>query len=101
MMRLKEFYRKYLAWINVYWLIIIAFFLVTFVYGDSSLYNRYQYDKKIRSLETEIKEHEAEIEANRKKLHDLHTDKDGLERFAREEYFMKKPDEEIFIIRNK
>lgn len=101
MARLKEFYSKYLSRVNIYWLIIIAFFIVTFGYGDSSLYNRYQYDQKIRSLEEEIKLHEAEIEANRKKLHDLHTDKDGLERFAREEYYMKKPNEDIFIIRNK
>ncbi|MCS2919424.1 septum formation initiator family protein [Parabacteroides merdae] len=42
-----------------------------------------------------------EIEINSKKLNDLHTDKEGLERFAREEYFMKKPNEDVYIIKNK
>ena len=35
---------------------------------------------------------------NSKKLNDLHTDKEGLERFAREEYLMKRANEDIFII---
>ena len=62
---------------------------------------RYTYDEKIRSLEKEIKHYQKEIEINSKKLNDLHTDKEGLERFAREEYFMKKPNEDVYIIKNK
>ena len=99
MSRIKDFYVKYLSWINIYWLVTIAFLIVTFTLGDSSLYKRYTYDEKIRSLEREIKHYEEEIEANTKKLDDLHTDKEGLERFAREEYFMKRANEDIFIIK--
>ena len=87
--------------INAYWLVTIVFFALTFVMGDSSLYKRYTYDEKIRSLEKEIKHYQKEIEINSKKLNDLHTDKEGLERFAREEYFMKKPNEDVYIIKNK
>ena len=94
MSRIKDFYNKYLSRINAYWLVTIVFFALTFVMGDSSLYKRYTYDEKIRSLE-------KEIEINSKKLNDLHTDKEGLERFAREEYFMKKPNEDVYIIKNK
>ena len=90
MSRIKDFYNKYLSRINAYWLVTIVFFALTFVMGDSSLYKRYTYDEKIRSLEKEIKHYQKEIEINSKKLNDLHTDKEGLERFAREEYFMKK-----------
>ena len=85
----------------IYWLVTIVFFALTFVMGDSSLYKRYTYDEKIRSLEKEIKHYQKEIEINSKKLNDLHTDKEGLERFAREEYFMKKPNEDVYIIKNK
>ena len=92
MSRIKDFYNKYLSRINAYWLVTIVFFALTFAMGDSSLYKRYTYDEKIRSLEKEI---------NSKKLNDLHTDKEGLERFAREEYFMKKPNEDVYIIKNK
>ena len=101
MSRIKDFYNKYLSRINAYWLVTIVFFALTFVMGDSSLYKRYTYDEKIRSLEKEIKHYQKEIEINSKKLNDLHTDKEGLERFAREEYFMKKPNEDVNIIKNK
>ena len=101
MSRIKDFYNKYLPRINAYWLVTIVFFALTFVMGDSSLYKRYTYDEKIRSLEKEIKHYQKEIEINSKKLNDLHTDKEGLERFAREEYFMKKPNEDVYIIKNK
>ena len=101
MSRIKDFYNKYLSRINAYWLVTIVFFALTFVMGDSSLYKRYTYDEKIRSLEKEIKHYQKEIEINSKKLNDLHTDKEGLERFAREEYFMKKPNEDLYIIKNK
>lgn len=101
MSRIKDFYNKYLSRINAYWLVTIVFFALTFVMGDSSLYKRYTYDEKIRSLEKEIKHYQKEIEINSKKLNDLHTDKEGLERFARDEYFMKKPNEDVYIIKNK
>ena len=101
MSRIKDFYNKYLSRINAYWLVTIVFFALTFVMGDSSLYKRYTYDEKIRSLEKEIKHYQKEIEINSKKLNDLHTDKEGLERFAGEEYFMKKPNEDVYIIKNK
>jgi len=101
MSRLKEFYDKYLSWINVYWLVTIVFLVLTFTAGDSSLYKRYQYDEKIRNLEKEIKVHQNEIDANRQKLDNLHKDKESLERFAREEYHMKKSNEDIFLIKNK
>ena len=96
--RIKAFYNQYLAWINAYWFVTIAFLIVTLTVGDSSLYKRYTYDEKIRSLEREIEHYQKEIEVNSKKLNDLHTDKEGLERFAREEYLMKRANEDIFII---
>ena len=98
MSRLIDFYKKHLAGLNKYWLVTILFFAVTFFIGDSNLYNRYKYDEKIRTLENEINRYKKEIEQNKKKIQELQTDKVGLEQFAREEYFMKKEDEDIFII---
>lgn len=99
MNRLKEFYNKYLSKVNMYWLVTILFVALTFTAGDSNLYKRYTYDEEIKRLEKEINEYKSEIEINSKKLKDLETDKDGLERFAREEYYMKKQNEDVFIIK--
>ena len=99
MKRLKELYEKYLSGLNMYWVVIIVFLILIFFAGDSSLYKRYTYDEKIRSLKEEIEYYKTEIEVNSRKLNELHTDKDGLERFAREEYLMKRQNEDIFIIK--
>ncbi|MDH6305161.1 cell division protein DivIC [Parabacteroides sp. PF5-5] len=98
---LKDFYTKYLSKINAYWLVTIGVVALTFTAGDSNLYKRYEYDEKIKELEKEIKYYQKEIETNTQKLNDLHTDKEGLERFAREEYLMKKSNEDVFIIKKK
>lgn len=87
--------------INAYWWVTIGFLILTFTAGDSNLYQRYIYDEKIRSLEKEIKHYQEEIRINSQKLEDLHTDKDGLERFAREEYHMKRSNEDVYIIKDK
>jgi cell division protein FtsB len=99
MLRVKEFYNKYLYKVNFYLVLIIAFIAIAFTDSDSSLYMRYKYDMTIRSLEKEIKQCRDEIEINRSKLEKFRTNKEELERFAREEYFMKKPNEDIFIIK--
>lgn len=101
MSRLKEFYDKYLSKVNAYWLVTIVFFILTFTAGDSNLFRRYQYDEEIKSLEKEIGEYQKQINADKQKLNALETDKEGLEDFAREEYQMKKPDEDVFIIKKK
>ncbi|MCD8178880.1 MAG: septum formation initiator family protein [Tannerellaceae bacterium] len=101
MKRIKDFYNNYLSRINAYWLVTIGFLILAFTAGDSNLYMRYTYQEKIRSLEKEISYYEKEIEENRKKLEDLQTNKEGLERFAREEYKMKRPNEDIYLVRKK
>jgi cell division protein FtsB len=94
----KKFYTQYLAKLNKYWVVIIIFVVITFTVGDSNLYKRYMYDEKIRVLEKEIDFYRKAMESDRKKLDDLNTNKERLERHAREEYYMKKQNEDIFII---
>ena len=64
MKRLKELYEKYLSGLNMYWVVIIVFLILIFFAGDSSLYKRYTYDEKIRSLKEEIEYYKKEIEEN-------------------------------------
>lgn len=41
---------------------------------------------------------QEEIERVRQDLHDLFSDEKSIEKFAREKYFMKRDDEDIFVI---
>lgn len=87
-----------LSRINAYVVVVAFFFFITFIVGDSNLYKRYTYDEKIRSLEREIDLYDKEIEMNTIKLNDIRVNREGLERYAREEFFMKRPNEDVFII---
>ena len=98
MSRIIDFYKKYLAGLNKYWLVTILFLVITFIIGDSNLYYRHKYNERIRYLNGEINRYKKEIEESRKKIQELRNDREGLERFAREEYLMKKEDEDLFII---
>jgi cell division protein FtsB len=98
MLRLVKFYHKYLARLNKYWLVILLFVAFTFFIGDSTLLRHHRLDDRIRALENEINRYEKQIERDRQKIRELHTDKEGLEQFAREEYLMKKENEDLFIV---
>ncbi|MDR1407681.1 MAG: septum formation initiator family protein [Tannerella sp.] len=101
MLQIGNFFGKYISRLNKYWLVTIVFLLITFTVGDSNLYVRYKYEEKIRELEREIRYYRKEVEVNQKKLDDLRANKERMERYAREEFFMKKPGEDIFIIVDK
>jgi len=98
MSKLIEFYKKYMAGYIKYWIITFLFLVITLIIGDSNLFNRWKYDERIRFLENEIDRYRNELELNKKKIQELQTDRAGLEKFAREEYLMKKEDEDIFIV---
>lgn len=49
-------------------------------------------------MERQKEYYETRIEQDSRKLNELKTNRENLEKFAREQYYMKKPDEEIFVI---
>ena len=95
--RTSQIIRK-LSRVNTYVVVVVFFLFITFVVGDSNLYKRYTYDEKIRRLEREIRHYKKEIETDRKKLDDIRTNRERLERYAREEFYMKRANEDVFII---
>ena len=54
--------------------------------------------KTIESLEKQISYYKNEIAKNKEKLDELQSNTNDLEKFARENYYMKKENEELFII---
>ena len=98
MKRLVELFNKYKGKINKYWLAVVVFFILTFVIGDSTLQNRFSYNKEISRLNKEVEYYTNLKEENQQKLEALQSDNESLEKLAREQYQMKKPNEDLFII---
>lgn len=69
------------------------------IFLDSNdLISRYRMGAKLRDLENEKEYYQEKISEVEKDRHELMTDKELLEKFAREKYLMKKPTEDVFII---
>lgn len=70
---------------------------ITF-FGESSLINRMSQKKEIDKLSTEIEEQQKKFKNDRETLNSLKNDPEALKRVARERYYMKAEDEDIFVI---
>ena len=83
---------------NKYLLTIIIFVVWILLFDSNNLIARYKEMRELHKLRTDREYYINRIESDRQKLHELKTDNNNLEKFAREQYHMKKPDEDIYII---
>jgi len=93
-----EIFEKYRQKVNKYWIAVIIFAILTFFVGDSTILRRISYDQQIKQLESDIEYYTNEKEKNLEKLNAIKSSDESLERYAREQYLMTKPNEELFLI---
>lgn len=79
-------------------LTILVIILFAFFITDSNIFARFSYDAKIMELNSQIDYYRKQTEEDKQKLKLLESDKDRIEQFARENYLMKKDDEDVFLI---
>ena len=100
--KVKQFGLKRILGLTAYQIIILLVLMVMlFLFSDSSVTKRIKYDTQIKNLESQIEFYRQQTEEDKEKLNELKSNRDDLEKFARENYLMKKENEEIFIIRQK
>ena len=98
MAKTKNKYLKYLKpFKNIFVLILIVFCVWMLFFDAHNWFLHNELNKEIDKLEDEKEYYKSEIEKDKKSIQELKND-DNLENFAREEYNMKKDDEEIYII---
>jgi len=74
-------------------------FIVWMLFFDqNNLIDRFSLAARIKDLEKQKEHYQQQILENRTKMEELRSNHENLEKFAREEYLMKKDDEELFII---
>ncbi len=70
-------------------------------FDANSLVERYKLSREVVRMEVEKERLTEQIVQTERKMNELKSDRDQLEKFAREEYLMKRNDEVIFIIKDK
>ena len=83
--------------INKYAIARLVFALLFMFFGDHSLIQYLKRAKKMRALEAELVQTQQDIEQAEAVMRVL-DDVDSLERFAREQYRMHAPNEDVFIV---
>lgn len=82
-----------------YYFIFGVLFLVWMTFFDANdLYSQLTLRKKLKTLEQEREYYIEKIEEVKRDREELLSDKDLLEKFAREKYLMKKPTEDLYVI---
>ncbi|MBN2598313.1 septum formation initiator family protein [Labilibaculum sp.] len=83
---------------NKYVITFLIFYFWLFFFDQHSVWERKGNEDTIESLEKEKAYFIEKIETDKNRIHELKTNRKNLEKFAREQYLMKKKGEDIFIM---
>lgn len=99
-MGLKDLRKKkwFKVFTNMYVLVLTVFVIWMVFFDTNSLLIHLELKKEIRKLEKQQEFLKTEIAEDKKVLKKL-SDPEELEKFAREQYYLKKKNEEIYLIK--
>lgn len=98
-MKLKKLWFWILPFLKNKFTLAFMIFVGWIVFFDqNNLFDRVQNLNQLHQLEKDKAYYLEKIKQDSIKLIELKTDKENLEKFAREQYLMKKKNEDIFII---
>lgn len=83
---------------NKYWIVIFIGVLIVGFLDENSFLQRINYELQIRDLKTQIDEYNNRYENDSRQLRELNRNPKAIEKIAREQYFMKADDEDIFVL---
>lgn len=82
---------------NKYFLTIVALIVWILFFDKNDFFTQRETVSKLNKLKKDQAYYITEIEKNKRELQELKTNKESLEKFARENYLMKKDNEDVFV----
>lgn len=83
---------------NRYFVLTVAFAVWMIFFDQNSFFVHSELDKQIKLLEVDQQYYQEHLDTESEKLNQLNSNPAEIERIAREKHFLKKDDEDIFII---
>lgn len=80
-----------------YLIVTLVFAVYIGFIDDNSLINRFSNKREISRLRAEIEKYQKEYDESTERLKELQSNPEVIEKIARENYLMKKPNEDIFV----
>lgn len=81
-----------------YMVTFVIFIIIIGFIDDNNLIRRIQHQREINNLNDQIETYRKQYEEDTRMLKEITSNPQAIEKVAREKYFMKKPNEDIFII---
>lgn len=82
---------------NITWVVVIVGLAIVGFLDENSFLQRVKYSMRKQELREQIDELKAQYERDAAMLHELRHNPDAITRVAREKYFMKMDNEDIFV----
>ncbi len=91
--------RKIFSIISNKYLIALVFFAVIILFTDhNNFFEQWNRKQELKELQTKKEYYHQEIDKTKKQLADLSNNPAALEKYARENFFMKRSNEDVFVI---
>ena len=96
---MKRFFRKIWPWLRNKYILTIAVFTIWMLFFDqNNVVDRIRMGTEIRQLENDREYYLEQIQKDSARLHELTTNRENLEKYAREQFLMKKSNEDVFVV---
>lgn len=96
--KILEFVRKHFSLGKAFLVVFVIFILFI---DENSCIQRVRYDRQINDLRQQIAAQNDTTDYYNQQIERLKTDKNVIEQIAREQYYMSKPSEDIYIVEPK
>ena len=98
--KIKEFFNLLRErWYVKYIVVCVLGLLIVGLIDENSIWAHFRNKQRIAELEEEIEAYDSSYQRDLSKLRELQHNPKAIEKIARERYFMKNADEDIFVMR--
>ena len=79
-------------------LLLLIFVVWVGLFDANSVVNIFSARRRVHELKEKKSYYQRQIAEEQRRLQELHTNRRNLEKFAREQYFMRKANEDIYVV---
>lgn len=83
---------------NKYFVVILLFLVWLTFFDENNLIVHHRNKERLAVLKGQMEFYKEKIASDNQKIEELRSGRDNLEKYAREQFYMAKPDEDVFIV---